>query len=97
MSRERQRSVDTKSHNKITVDLPDSDFAILLDLARKSSVTRTEALKRALRDRAFIADEIAEGKHIQIYDPATKESTRVIWTSDLPRGNVIDQGSKNEE
>lgn len=86
----RERASKEGQPQKLTVVLPSGSFNSLVELAERRHTTRTNVLKRAISDQVFFADQISQGREIQIFDPANNQTTRVIWAEDyVPSGERL--------
>lgn len=66
-------------YRKISVNLSEEVLGAARELMESKNMTMTEVLRRAISTRALLEAAQADGKHVLLRDPKTKETERVIF------------------
>lgn len=63
---------------KLTVNLSPQLVDVLRELAEKHGNTLTDELKRAIEDRKFFSDKIADGNEVALLNPQTPDTRTIV-------------------
>lgn len=77
-----RRRALSRSKKKLTVNLSEELVAVLRELADRNGSSMTEEIKKAIQDRAYFADKIADGNEVVLESDST-DGTRQRTLVDL--------------
>lgn len=74
-----QTASDRPTVRKVSLNLPNKEVRIMEDLAEDLQITRTEVIRRALRNEKYIQEILGRGAKLLIKDKDSDQLREVVF------------------